>query len=57
MKSIETDEVIPLEAREAVGERMLGERDPRTLSREEFERSPDVLFHGSRPPMERRKRV
>lgn len=33
-----------------VGERILGEVDPRTLTREEFEASPDLLFHGSSGP-------
>ena len=33
---------------EAVGVRILGEIDSRTLSREVFEQSPELLFHGSR---------
>lgn len=32
---------------EAIGARILGEIDPRLLSQEQFEQSPDVLFHGS----------
>ena len=36
---------------EAVGIRVLGESDPRTMTREQFEQSPDLLFHGTRRPM------
>jgi len=36
---------------EAVGVRILGESDPRKMSRDEFEQSPDLLFHGSSKPM------
>jgi len=32
---------------EAVGIRVLGESDPRTMTREQFEQSPDLLFHGT----------
>lgn len=30
-----------------IGDRLLGTRDPRTLSPQEFQQSPDILFHGS----------
>ncbi len=36
---------------EAVGVRVLGESDPRAMTREQFEQSPDLLFHGSPRPM------
>lgn len=52
MKSIETGREVPLEAREAIGERMLGQLDPRGMTQEEFERAPDLLFHGSATPFE-----
>jgi len=32
---------------EPVGVRILGDKDPRTLSEEEFEHSPDTLYHGA----------
>ncbi|OGY11171.1 MAG: hypothetical protein A3H88_01100 [Candidatus Blackburnbacteria bacterium RIFCSPLOWO2_02_FULL_44_9] len=35
---------------EVVGERTLGSVNPQTLTREEFESSPDLLFHGSSGP-------
>ena len=55
MKSIETGQEIPLEAREAVGERVMGLSDPRKMTREEFEKSNDLLFHGSAAPLEFKK--
>ena len=36
---------------EAVGIRVLGESDPRVMTREQFEQSPDLLFHGTPRPM------
>jgi len=36
---------------EAVGVRIIGEVDPRTITREVFEKSPELLFHGSRKPI------
>ncbi|MFH1142280.1 MAG: hypothetical protein V1695_01045 [Candidatus Uhrbacteria bacterium] len=36
---------------EAVGIRVLGESDPRTMTREQFEQSPNLLFHGTPRPM------
>jgi len=36
---------------EAVGVSVLGETDPRNLTREEFDQSPNLLFHGSPRPM------
>lgn len=35
---------------EATGIRILGDVDPRTLSKEAFEASPDLLFHGASKP-------
>lgn len=32
---------------EAIGVRVLGESNPRTMTREQFEQSPDLLFHGT----------
>lgn len=37
---------------EAVGVRVLGVSDPRLLTREEFEKSPDLLFHGTHRVMQ-----
>lgn len=37
-------------ALEAIGIRVLGEVDPRILSKEDFENSPDILFHGAGKP-------
>lgn len=37
---------------EPIGERVLGEIDPLTLSREQFENSPDLLFHGAAKPFD-----
>ena len=36
---------------QAIGVRVLRETDPRTLSREEFDSSADLLFHGSAKPV------
>ena len=36
---------------EAVGARILGNIDPRTMTYETFEQSPDLLFHGSAKPI------
>lgn len=33
---------------EPIGDVILGEIDPRNLTREEFEKSPDLLFHGAK---------
>ena len=38
------------EIREPTGEKVLSKANPRVLNREEFERSPDVLFHGTKKP-------
>lgn len=38
---------IPLEP---IGEIILGTRDPKAMSREEFDSAPDLLFHGSSKP-------
>lgn len=35
---------------EPIGMRIIGDVDPRTLSRDAFENSPDMLFHGSPKP-------
>lgn len=46
------NEVLPKkEKSEAVGEVILGRRDPRSLSYEEFIHDPDVLYHGSVDPL------
>ena len=52
MKSVETGPEIPYESREIVGERILGDKDPRDLSQDEFDASPDLLFHGSAEALE-----
>lgn len=52
MKSIETGQEIPLEAREAIGDCVLGKIDPRDMTREQFEQAPDLLFHGSASPFD-----
>lgn len=39
-------------AREIVGDRILGSVDPRTLTREQFSSSPDLLYHGAIKPFE-----
>jgi len=36
---------------EAVGVRVIGESDPKKMTREEFKQSPDLLFHGTPRPM------
>lgn len=51
MKSREYTAEIPLEAREAVGERVIGREDPRTMSQEAFSSSGELLFHGSANPL------
>lgn len=38
------------ESKQIIGERILGNINPQILTREEFERSPDLLFHGSSKP-------
>lgn len=46
------NEVLPKEEKSvAVGEVILGKRDPRLLSYEEFIHDPDVLYHGSAEPL------
>lgn len=45
-------EIIPPNKGEIVGLRVLGTVDPRTLTREQFLASPDLLFHGATNPFE-----
>jgi len=40
-------DIINTEVQEPIGDVIIGKIDPRTLSREEFERSPELLFHGA----------
>lgn len=41
---------IPLHERKPIGDRILGDIDPRTMTQQEFASSPDILFHGSAKP-------
>ncbi|OGL97453.1 hypothetical protein A2318_03575 [Candidatus Uhrbacteria bacterium RIFOXYB2_FULL_45_11] len=43
---------IPMSERRPIGDVILGMRDPREMTKEEFEKSPDILFHGSATPLE-----
>lgn len=40
----------PVQTDAPIGERILGTVNPRTLTREQFDQSPDLLFHGSSRP-------
>lgn len=40
-----------------IGDRIIGTVDPRTLSREEFEKSPDLLFHGAKEGFEFQRKI
>ncbi|HBR80331.1 TPA: hypothetical protein DEA21_01615 [Candidatus Uhrbacteria bacterium] len=51
-KRPESDLEIPLQERKNIGERILGVVDPKGISRAEFEKSPNLLFHGSSKPFE-----
>jgi len=45
------NEVVDHITGEPIGIRVLGDVDPRDMTREEFEASSDLLFHGSKQPM------
>lgn len=42
---------------EPIGERILGSKDPRLLTPEEFNSSPDLLFHGALSPFEFQRKI
>ncbi len=48
----ETGFEVPLHERKPIGDRILGDCDPRGMSREEFETNPNLVFHGSQKPFD-----
>lgn len=52
LESQENKIEVPLHERKPIGDRILGEVNPRTMTKQEFESSPDILFHGSAKPFQ-----